>query len=99
MEDTESAIYNHVLPSITNDVIVKSDKLKFAQLLVDGMILDAKTKFDTVHFVDKRFHAKVILTLNIPAAKANAANDVKIGPFDLDKDETILTLVQKIQVC
>ena len=62
------------------------------------MILDAKSKFDTIHFVDKRFQSKVSFTLNVPAAKANTANDIKIGPFDLDKDETILTLVNKIQV-
>jgi len=97
VEDTVSAINNRILPDLSNQVSIRADKLNQVQQVVDGMILDAKAKYDTIHYVDRRAVSRVILTLNIPSVKANTSSDVKLGPFELDKDDTILTLVIKIQ--
>ena len=63
------------------------------------MLTDAKAKYDGTYFVDKKKPtAKTAISFTIPSAKSGTEQDVKLGPFDLSKDDTILTLQAKIQV-
>lgn len=91
-------IQQEVLPAVEDVVINRQNRRIQTELVVDEMLAAAKEKYDTLHYVPAKLPPRIMIGFTLPKAKVpDASEDIKLGPFELNKEDTILTLVDKIQ--